>query len=85
MWGYDYKAYGDYSIHFTYIFNIFVMMTLFDFFNSRMIRNELNIFKGITKSYYFMAIMAIIFLMQIIVLTFTGPAIRVTKWGLDPL
>ncbi len=29
--------------------------------------------------------MAIIFILQIIFLTFLGPAIRVVKWGLDPI
>lgn len=29
--------------------------------------------------------MLIIFVLQIIFLTFTGPAIRVVRWGLDPL
>lgn len=34
MYGYDVKKYNDqYSVHFTYIFNTFVMMQFFNFFN----------------------------------------------------
>ena len=36
-------------------------------------------------SKYFISILGIIIVMQIIVLTLTGKAIRVAKWGLDPL
>lgn len=35
------------SVHFTVIFNTFVMMTLFNEINARMIHGQRNIFKGI--------------------------------------
>lgn len=44
---YDYKTIFDdtgiYSRHFTFIFNTFVMMTLFNFINSRKLHDEVNI------------------------------------------
>jgi hypothetical protein len=40
------------SRHFTYLFNIFVMMQLVNEFNSRKIKNEINIFGGIQKTPY---------------------------------
>lgn len=75
IFGYKYETYNDYSVHMTYIFNIFVMMTFFNFWNCRVIADEFNIFFNLRKSHYFLALMAIIFFMQIIFLTFTGPAI----------
>lgn len=75
---------NQYSVHFTYIFNIFVMLQIFNFLNCRMIHDEINIFKYICASTYFIVILIIIFVLQIILLTFAGPAIRVHQWGLYP-
>ena len=75
---------NQYSIHFTYIFNIFVMLQFFNFINCRMIHDEINILKYITKSTYLIVILIIILVLQIILLTFGGPAIRVHQWGLSP-
>lgn len=44
------------SRHFTFVFNFFVMMQLVNFFNSRMLKDEFNIFKNIFKSGWFMII-----------------------------
>lgn len=57
----DYKPkYEDKNIgpsrHFTYIFNIFVLMQLFNEFNARKIKDELNIFGGIRNSPMFIVI-----------------------------
>ena len=83
--GYDKKNFNNqYSIHFTYIFNIFVMLQFFNFINCRMIHDELNIFKYISKSTYLIVILIIILVLQVILLTFGGPAIRVHQWGLSP-
>lgn len=83
--GYDKKAKNnEYSIHFTYIFNIFVMLQFFNFLNCRMLLDELNIFKAITKSTLLLIILFIIFILQIIFITFCGTAIRVHTWGLGP-
>lgn len=36
-----------YSRHFTYLFNVFVMMQLVNFFNARKLNDEKNIFAGL--------------------------------------
>jgi Ca2+ transporting ATPase len=78
--GFDKSFYRQFSVHYTYNFNVFVMLQFFNFFNARILDNSLNIFKGITKSNLLMLILVIIFVLQIIFLTFCGPAIRVVKW-----
>lgn len=87
--GYEYildiEEDDKYSIHYTYIFNIFVWMQLFNLINSRIIDDKLNVFKGICASSYFLIIFTIIVVGQIIFITFLGPAIRVAFWGLDPI
>ena len=83
VYGYDEKNDG-FSIHAAYNFNVFIMMTIFNFFNCRILDDRINIFEGLHKSHWFILIMVIIFVLQIIFLTFTGPAIRIAMWGLHP-
>lgn len=59
------------------ISNLFIMMTIFNFFNCRILDDRINIFEGLHKSFWFILIVAIIFVLQFIFLTFTGPAIRI--------
>lgn len=47
--------------------------------------DSFNVFANITHSNYFLIILLIIFILQILFLTFTGPAIKVVWWGLDPI
>ena len=74
---------NQYSLHYTYNFNVFVMMTLFNFFNARMLDNSFNVFKRILDSHLLILILCIIMVLQILFLTFAGPLIRVTFLGLD--
>ncbi len=84
--GFDREDHDDqFSVHFTYVFNIFVFLQLFNFFNSRILDDSFNVFKDITKSSYFIVIVISIIILQILFLTFLGPAIRVVQWGLDPI
>lgn len=83
--GYEYDDYNNWSIHYTYNFNVFVFLQVFNFINCRVIDNQLNVFHGITKSTYFLIIVPCIVFLQVIFLTFCGPAIKVAMWGLDPL
>ena len=76
---------NQFSVHYTYNFNIFVFLQLFNFINCRVLDDSFNVFKDITKSTYFLVILAIIFVLQILFLSLCGPAIRVVQWGLDPL
>ncbi len=59
--GFDRKDHNDqYSVHYTYLFNTFVFMQLFNFLNSRILDDSINVFKNITKSTYFLVIVFII-------------------------
>ena len=79
--GYSRDLYnGSYSVHYTYNFNVFVILQVFNFLNCRILDDSFNIFKGFFRSYYFGSILLIIFVLQIIFLTFTGPAVRVVMW-----
>jgi len=49
------------SRHFTYVFNTFVMMTVFNFINARKIKDELRFYEGILKNYLFILIVIFIF------------------------
>lgn len=53
------------SIHFTIIFNAFVMMTLFNEIYSRKIMNEKNCFEGIKNNHAFIIIWVICFAGQV--------------------
>ena len=81
----DTNLHEKYSVHYTYIFNIFVCMQLFNLINSRIIDDRLNVFSRICSSSYFIMIFIIIVIGQIIFVTFLGPAIRVAFWGVDPV
>ncbi|CAF4779724.1 unnamed protein product, partial [Rotaria sp. Silwood2] len=58
------------SEHFTMIFNIFVLMTLFNAINCRKIHREKNIFHGISKNPSFYGIWFVIFVVQIILVQY---------------
>jgi len=68
------------SRHYTYNFNVFVMMQVFNFVNARKINDEYWIFKGVTSSLFFPVIVVIIFILQIIILTFGSIAFRCKMW-----
>jgi Ca2+ transporting ATPase len=83
--GYNPKNYGgQFSVHATYNFNVFVVMQIANLFNCRVLDNHLNIFKDLTKSPMFLFIISLITLAQVIFITLCGPAIKVVQWGLDP-
>lgn len=74
--GFKFKTYNDYSVHYTYNFNVFVMIQIFNFINCRCIQDEKNVFSGIFKNKYFVGIVFGILFLQIIFLTFAGLAIK---------
>lgn len=53
---YDITKLKEPSLHFTIIFNAFVLMTLFNEINARKIHNERNILEGIQNNKIFLAI-----------------------------
>jgi Ca2+ transporting ATPase len=71
------------SVHFTIIFNVFIMMTLFNEFNSRKIHEERNIFSGLSKNPYFLIIWIICFASQVFIVCFGGVVFAVQPLDLD--
>lgn len=71
------------SQHFTLIFNVFVLMTLFNEINARKLYGERNVFEGIHKNPYFYVIWIICFVGQILIVNFGGIAFSVVPLDLD--
>jgi len=74
------------SQHFTFIFNTFVMMTLFNEINSRKIHGQRNVFKGIFNNPIFYCIWLGTFVSQIVLVQFGGrffqtEALDLDQWG----
>jgi len=63
---------GEISQHYTVIFNTFVLMTVFNQINSRMLFGELNVFNGAASNKYFVVIWVVEFLAQICMAAFGG-------------
>jgi len=61
------EIYGQ-SRHMTFLFNLFVFLQVFNFINSRKIKDELNVFDGITNSPLFILIVGGIFVLQVIII-----------------
>lgn len=75
--GMDYELIQEYaeigpSRHFTILFNAFLWMTIFNFISARKLKDELNIFKGITKNMLFLIIVAAIIILQILIVSVGG-------------
>lgn len=63
---YDISQLLEPSIHFTIVFNAFVLMTLFNEINSRKIHNERNVLSGILKNKVFLGIWISSFIGQVL-------------------
>lgn len=74
-------AYGP-SRHMTNVFNIFVILQLFNMINCRKINDELNIFQGIFDNYMFLMIFVAICAVQAIIVEFTSIVFLVSYGGL---
>lgn len=55
------------SVHFTMLFNIFVLMTLFNEINARKINGERNVFQGLCSNWIFCAIFFTTSILQVCV------------------
>ena len=53
------------SVHFTMLFNIFVLMTLFNEINARKINGERNVFQGLCSNCIFCAIFLTTCILQV--------------------
>lgn len=71
------------SIHYTFIFNTFVWMQLFNEINSRSLDGSINVFKGIHRNPLFCGILLTTAVLQVIMVEFGGKAMHVTDDGLS--
>lgn len=51
------------SRHFTFLFNTFVWMTIFNFLNARVLNDQLNIMEGVFRNPLFSLIVGVIAVM----------------------
>ncbi|KAL9184137.1 hypothetical protein ACHAXT_002223 [Thalassiosira profunda] len=77
------KNTGENSVHYTFIFNAFVWMQLFNEINSRMLEGEHNVFRGMEKNPLFCGILLITAVLQVIMVEFGGYAMHVHEDGLS--
>mmetsp|Transcript_17421 Transcript_17421/g.36237 ORF Transcript_17421/g.36237 Transcript_17421/m.36237 type:complete len:1249 (+) Transcript_17421:100-3846(+) len=71
------------SEHYTFIFNTFVWMQLFNEINSRSLEGEFNVFKGIFKNPLFCSILIITACLQVIMVQYGDKAMHVVEGGLS--
>ena len=88
IWGFepgDYveKELKENSTHYTFIFNSFVWMQLFNEFNARALHGEFNVFKGVLKNPIFCGILFLSAVLQVIMVQFAGDAMHVHEDGLS--
>ncbi|XP_051956897.1 plasma membrane calcium-transporting ATPase 3-like isoform X4 [Xyrauchen texanus] len=73
------------SEHYTIIFNVFVMMQLFNEINARKIHGERNVFEGIYRNPIFCSVVLGTFALQIVIVQFGGKpfsciALTIDQW-----
>ncbi|KIJ14249.1 hypothetical protein PAXINDRAFT_12900 [Paxillus involutus ATCC 200175] len=72
----------------TVVFNTFVFAQIFNSINSRRLDRKLNIFEGLLRNYYFIAITLIEIVIQVVIVFVGGAAFQVTQisareWGIS--
>lgn len=70
---------GEYSYHYSVIFNTFVLMQLFNQYNSRMLQGEWNVFKGIQNNRMFLATSGCCFVVQILLANVGGKPFKLRQ------
>jgi len=64
------------SQHYTILFNTFVLMQVFNEFNSRKVDLQKNVFEGLFTNWIFVAIITATCIVQFLIVQFGGQAIR---------
>jgi len=71
-------SYTQKALHFTYVFQIFVFMQIFNQINARKLKaDERNVFSGMTKNRWFNIIMVVTFLVQMAMVEVGGEVMKV--------
>lgn len=81
---YDNPDYGP-SRHFTYLFNVFVLLQMSNEINSRKLRDEVNVFAGVHRNWLFIGIWIGTFFIQVIVIEVGSYAFSCSVYGLTPV
>lgn len=74
---------GVNSVHYTLIFNAFVWMQLFNEINSRKLKGECNVFKGMFNNPIFCSILFVTAVLQVFIVEYGGKALHVAEGGLN--
>lgn len=61
------------KVHYTFVFNVFVFLQLFNMFNSRKVNGEMNVFENIFDNPVFAIIFLICVGLQVIIVELAGP------------
>ncbi|XP_019952223.2 plasma membrane calcium-transporting ATPase 1-like isoform X1 [Paralichthys olivaceus] len=69
--------------HYTIVFNVFVMMQLFNEINARKIHGERNVFEGIYRNPIFCSVVLGTFILQIVIVQFGGKPFSCTALTID--
>jgi len=74
--------------HYTFIFNIFVLMQVFNEINSRKVNLEMNVFDGIFENPAFTIVLAITLVLQVLIIEFGSYAFMTSGlsgplWGIS--
>jgi len=70
------------SRHLTNVFNVFVVMQIFNMINARKINDEKNIFAGLFSNPMFLVVWLLIVICQVIIIEFGSKAIKCAIGGL---
>jgi len=81
--GHEVEEEGDNSVHYTLIFNTFVWMQLFNEINSRKLKGEANVFKGLQRNPLYIGILVTTSVLQVLIVQFGGKALHVADGGLE--
>ncbi len=80
-----YKGYNSKfgaTSHMTLVFNIFVIYTLFNQFNARVIDDSFNVFYNIHQNFYFIGVIGLELGLQVILIEFGSSAFKVSSGGI---
>lgn len=72
-----------YSKHFTFFFNLFVLMQIVNMVCARKIHDEWNIFAGFFDNFVFLAVWIVIFGLQVVIIQFSGFIFKVQPLGVE--
>lgn len=66
----------------TNVFNVFVVMAIFNIFNARVINDDLNIFKNVHKNWIYDVIVVVVIGLHILIIQVGSDAFKVSRFGL---